>query len=100
MTLSPAVFDRRIAALDEPRFTQALAKRGHVRCKPVWRRAVEEPDYRHRRLRLRRNWPRRRAADQRNEPTPPQVKHGAAPSRRSAAFSAYHRVGGRSLGLA
>src|SRR5262249_47777404 len=51
--------------------------------KSVEKKLVQEPDYRHRRLlRARREWPRRRATEERDERAAPYVKHGALPSSR------------------
>src|SRR5262249_38178253 len=71
MTLGPAVFDRHIAAFDEAGFAQALAKCGGKRSISCWRFTVEKPNHRHRRLlRTRRERPRRRAAEERDEVAP------------------------------
>src|SRR5262249_40068946 len=69
LAFCPAILDRGVLPFDVASFLQPLAKRGRVRCKLVWRRAVEEPDHRRRRLlRARRERPSdRRAADERDE---------------------------------
>src|SRR5215471_5696756 len=64
----PAILDRHILALDIAGLLQTLMKRAHHGCEAVGQSAVEEPDHRHRRLlRARRERPRRRAAEQRDE---------------------------------
>ena len=71
LTLGPAVFDRHVLALDIAGFLQALAKCAQAVRERVRRCAVEKPDHRHRRLlRARRERPRRRAAEQRDELAP------------------------------
>jgi hypothetical protein len=71
LDLSPAVFERHVAALDIAGFAQALAE-----CRPRRPRA-EDPDHRQLRLlRVRREHPdrerrRRRAAEKRGEVAPP-----------------------------
>ena len=72
LTLRPAIFDRHVAAFDIAGFAQALAE-----CAPrsgaysAGRPAIEKPDHRHRRLlRARRQRPRRRAAEPRDELAP------------------------------
>src|SRR4029450_7146298 len=68
LSLCPAVFDRDILALDIACLLQALAKSAHTVRDRVRRLAVEESDYRHRRLlRPRRKRPRRRAPEKRDE---------------------------------
>src|SRR5262249_37667863 len=64
----PAILDRHILALDIAGLLQTLMKRAHHGCEAVGQSAVEEPDHRHcRLLRPRRQRPRRRAAEKRNE---------------------------------
>src|SRR5215468_3183731 len=68
LILRPAILDRHILAFDVPAFADALPECGHKTCSVGGRRAAEEPDYRHRRLlRARRQRPRHRAPDQRDE---------------------------------
>ena len=63
LALRPAIFDRHVPALDIAGFAQALAERGEPGSVCFGRRAVQEPDHRHRRLlRARRERPRRRRA--------------------------------------
>src|SRR5262249_29513781 len=64
----PAVCDRHVVALDITRFIQALPKGGHMGAGCCGRPDVDEPDHWHRRLlRARRERPRRRAAEKRDE---------------------------------
>src|SRR5215510_343221 len=72
LVLRPAIFDHNILALDVAGFTKALPECGQIACTIRKRRAAEESDRRHRRLlRARRERPRGRAADQRDELAPP-----------------------------
>src|SRR5262249_38410511 len=68
LALGPAVFDRHTASLDVASFLQATAERSQdIRIRPR-QCAAEKPDYRYRRLlRARCEWPRSRAAEQRDE---------------------------------
>src|SRR5262249_4529796 len=62
------ILDGDVFALDEPRVIQALPQRIDKICEAGSWRAPEEPDHRHcRLLRPRRQRPRRRAAEQRDE---------------------------------
>ena len=71
VALRPAVFDRDVCAVDISRVTQGLAQRGQTRRVVVPRLAAEISDHRHRRLlRARRERPRHRAAEKRNELAP------------------------------
>src|SRR5262249_48082605 len=71
-------WDRHITALDEARFVQAFAERGHDTCAQLRHTGIDKSDHRHRRLlRARRERPRRRAAEQRDELAP---IHRARPS--------------------
>ena len=74
LIVGPAVFDRYVLALDMTGFLQTLAKSAqtvHVR---AGRRAVQEPDHRHRLLlRPRRQRPCRRACKSRDELAPSHV---------------------------
>src|SRR5262249_61815860 len=84
LTLGPAVFDRHVLALDIAALLEALAERAQVACRRVWRSAVKEPNHRHRGLlRARRERPRRRAGQQRNEIASSYVEHGPSLSRAS-----------------
>src|SRR5262249_55483460 len=61
----PALLDRDVAPIDKAGPAQALAKRSHYVIKRRRRCVAKEADDRYRRLlRARREWPRRRAADQ------------------------------------
>src|SRR5262245_35446559 len=73
LVLRPSILDDDILALDVAGFTNALTERGQLACTISRRpRAAEEPDHRHRGLlRVRRERPRRCAADQRDELAPP-----------------------------
>jgi hypothetical protein len=74
LTLGPVRFDRYVATLDVVGFGETLAK-GHDDLKTrMWRSSPEISDYRHRGLlRARRERPRSRAAEQRDELAPSQV---------------------------
>src|SRR5262249_48491164 len=69
LLVGPAVFDRHVLALDEPRLLQALAECPHAIRVAVGRRGMQEPDCRRSRLLgARRERPRRRrAAEQGDE---------------------------------
>src|SRR6516162_5234556 len=68
LTLSPAIFDRHVLALDIAGVLEALAECAHTVRKRVRRCTAEEPDHRHGRLlRARRERPRGRRAEQRDE---------------------------------
>jgi hypothetical protein len=80
-SLCPAVFDGHILALDVARFVQAFLERGHEMGPFSRGPAVEEADHRHRLLlRAGPEWPRRRAAEQRDElassEAPPKKRSG------------------------
>src|SRR5262249_3683817 len=72
MTLSPAIFDTDVAAIDEAGLRKAASECIHAVCPFGGRYAVKDADHRHRRLlRARRNRPRcRRAAEKRDELAP------------------------------
>src|SRR5262249_41828604 len=68
LTLRPAVLNRNIVVFEMASFAQPLAKSDKGITPRLDRNAVENPDHRHRRLlRPRRQRPRRRAAEQRDE---------------------------------
>src|SRR5262245_60547106 len=67
MALSPAVLDLHVLALDITGVLEALPESGHVCCKGSWRPAAEIANHRHRLLRARRERPRCRATEQRDE---------------------------------
>src|SRR5262245_13499962 len=72
LVLRPAILDHHILALDIAGFTNALLEWGQIPCTISKRRATEESDHRCRPLLCpRRNRPRRRAAEQRDELTAP-----------------------------
>src|SRR6516165_6523349 len=63
-----AIFDRDVLTLDKACVFQALTERGQELRGVAGRPGTHEPDHRHRRLlRARRERPRRRAAEQRDE---------------------------------
>src|SRR5262245_320284 len=75
LTLRPAVFDRYILALNEACFLQTLAQRDHEVRGVSERGAPQETNNRHRRLlRPRRERPRRRAAEERDELASPHAQ--------------------------
>src|SRR6266436_3198976 len=62
--------------LDIAGFPQSIVKRAQTVAKKVGPFGAEHPDHRHRRLlRARRERPRGRATEKRNELAPPQVEH-------------------------
>src|SRR5262245_38734451 len=68
LIFAPAVYDRDVLALDIAAILEATVKSAKTVRVRVRRLAVEKPDHRHRRLlRARRDRPRRRAAEQRDE---------------------------------
>src|SRR5262249_8356631 len=68
LAFCPAILDRGVLPFDVASFLQPLAKRADERRKSPCRCTVEETDHRHRRLlRARREWPRRGAAQKRDE---------------------------------
>src|SRR5262249_31319246 len=72
--LSPAVFDPHILALDIAGVFKALAKRAQTVRLRIRRSGLEIPDHRHLRLlRARRERPRGRTAEQRDEIAPLQL---------------------------
>src|SRR5262245_22728243 len=80
-SIGPAILDREVATLYPTEFAQPLHKSGSPWSPGRGRGRAKKPDDRRlprRLLRARRYRPRRQAADQRNEPTPAQVKHGTA----------------------
>jgi hypothetical protein len=74
LVLRPAILDRHILAVDVPDFAEALPERRHETSSIGRRRAAEEPNNGHRRLRTGHERPRRRAADERDELAPPDAK--------------------------
>src|SRR5262249_17822737 len=71
LTLSPAIFDRHVLALDIAGVLEALPECAHTIRKRVRRSTAEEAKHRQRRLlRARRYRPRRRTAEQRDEIAP------------------------------
>src|SRR5215510_3835202 len=61
------VFDHHVLPLDEARLTQRAAEGGRRARHAIGRSGGYEPDHWHRLLRARRDRPRRRAAEQRDE---------------------------------
>src|SRR5262249_22778084 len=116
LVLCPAILDRHILTLDVAGFTKALAECVQITCTIGRPRGAEEPDHRHcGLLRPRRQRPRRRAAEQRDEGATPHSMTSSAVCRngsgmvRPSAFAVLrlitssYLVGcwtGRSLGLA
>jgi hypothetical protein len=74
VALGPAILDDHVAALDIAGFAQSFTDcRHHVSARP-WRTTVEKPDHRHRLLlRARRERPRGRGTEQRDEIAAPQL---------------------------
>jgi hypothetical protein len=71
LTVGPPVFDRHVLARDIAGLFQALTKAAQAIRDHLSRSVVEESDHRHRRLlRARRERPRGRAAEQRDELAP------------------------------
>src|SRR5262249_47308363 len=73
----PAIFDRKVLALDVAGLTQALVERSHKVRPPRDRCGHEKPDHRHRPLlRARRERPGNCcSANKRDELAPPHVEH-------------------------
>src|SRR5215813_6018875 len=69
LALRPAVLDLSVLTLDITGVLEALPERGNVCCKGSWRPAAEIADHRHRPalLRARRERPRGRATEERDE---------------------------------
>src|SRR5262249_42839135 len=90
----PALFDRDIAAFDKSHLSQAFAESGDTIGEPFRRARRKVPDHRHRRLlRPRRERPRRRAAEQRDELAASHL-HSMTSSARASS------VGGMSMPIA
>src|SRR5262249_45976081 len=71
LTLRPAILDRDVLTFHKARFVEPLPERGQEGPEVVKRTETEEPDHRHPRLlRARRERPRGRAAEQRDEIAP------------------------------
>src|SRR5215468_8768241 len=84
MTLGPAIFDRHVPTLDITGLAQALVKCAQPACPQIRRLAADVSDHRHcGLLRARRERPRRRAADQRDELAAFHSITSSASSRRS-----------------
>jgi hypothetical protein len=100
-TLRPAVVDGDILTLHKAELTKALVKRTEKARNPRGRFAAEESDHRHHRLlRMRREWPRRRAAEQRDEIAPSDLDcHVTLPSggHAHAMEGRYHALIARSV---
>src|SRR5262249_36416018 len=81
LTLCPTIFDRDVLPFDKARFVEAFAERGQIEQVGVERTGTQETNHWHRRLlRVRRERPRRRAAEQRDELAP--VRHSITLSAR------------------
>src|SRR5262249_20435376 len=86
LILRPVVLNRHVLAFEIATLANAMPERGHKVGSAAGRRGAENPDHRHRLLlRARREGPRRRAADERDELAPP---HSITSSARAS------RVGG------
>src|SRR5262245_49760472 len=71
MIFSPTEFDRHVPAFDVADFAQAHTERGDELCVALGCSAAQKPDHRHLRLlRARRERPRGRAPEQRDEVAP------------------------------
>src|SRR5262249_28072474 len=82
-----AIFDLDVLACDEACFPQALAERGRQMRGISERGTADESDHRHRRLlRVCRERPCRRTAEQRDELASSWVEHGLLPGTRYAAY--------------
>src|SRR5439155_17260535 len=82
-SLRPPVLDREVLSLDIAGFAQSLAEGGEIGCARARRGAIEEADHRHRLL-LRpggQRPQRRRAAEKREEFSPPHSMTSSARSR-------------------
>src|SRR6516225_4085403 len=89
LILRPAEFDSDVMAVDEPRFLQAIAEcRYSVNCVGS-SCCLKESDHRHRcLLRTRRERPRRRAADERDECAPLHLRgHSITSSARASSVA-------------
>jgi hypothetical protein len=74
LIVGEAVFDRDVLTFDVTRLLETLAKSAQLFAERIRRLAMEDPDYRHRRLRARHERPRnRRAAEKRDELAPSHV---------------------------
>ncbi len=73
LTVRPAEFDCHVLAFDEAGCFQAVAERSDKVRKWRGRGAAHEPDDRYRFLCVRDNWPRNRAAEERDELAPSQL---------------------------
>src|SRR5262249_5955577 len=83
LIVGKAIFDGDVLALDESGLVQALPECTDKLSRAGRPRAAEEPDHRHRRLlRARRDRPRRRAADERDELPPSHSITSSARARR------------------
>jgi hypothetical protein len=72
MTLGPTVFDRDVPSFDKAGLAEPFPKRGQIGRRGLEQTRVEIPNYGHRRLLCaRRERPRRRSADERDERAAP-----------------------------
>src|SRR5262249_21540822 len=86
--VGPGILDGEILTFDEACFGESLAQPIDHELGPRRRRVSEKPDHRHRRLlRVRRERPRRRAAEQRYERAPPHSITSSARARSVAGTS-------------
>src|SRR5262245_30957404 len=71
MAECPAKIDLNVLPLEKANFAEPAMERCHVCRRVVWEPPAEEPDHRHRRLlRVRRERPRGRTAEERDELAP------------------------------
>src|SRR5262245_17827688 len=99
LVLRPAILDHDILALDVAGFAEALAECRQIACTIDRRRAAEKSDHRHRwLLRVRRQRPRRRTAEQRDERAAPHSITSSALARsvggtsRPSAFAVFRLI--------
>src|SRR5262249_34519391 len=92
----PTIFDRHVLALDKSLFLQTLLECRHDMHEPWGRRAAKKANHRYRSLLCpRRERPRRRAAEQRDEiaPAPPIVFESVLNRRRRpSAHADFHSI--------
>ena len=80
ITLSPTEFNCDVSTFDITASVEAPVECSHEARECAWRRDIEKPDHRHRRLlRARRKRPDRRAAEKRDELAPSHVEHRFLP---------------------
>src|SRR6516164_1332972 len=81
LPVSPAIFDRDVLTFHKSGFVETFAEGGQIEPIVVERTDTEKSDHRHRRLlRVRRERPHRRAAEERHELAPSQIELHSVPS--------------------